>query len=66
MHLVDPVPGARARSATMLSARAAALHALVALAKGRCERVRDVLDGFGLDAREQPLAYELAHGVLRR
>lgn len=50
----------------MASARAAALHALVALEKGRCERLRDGLDAAAVERREMPLAFELAHGVVRR
>jgi 16S rRNA (cytosine967-C5)-methyltransferase len=50
----------------MVTARAAALQALVALDRGHAERIRDVLDAAGLAGREQALAYELAHGVLRR
>ncbi|MFO1076626.1 MAG: transcription antitermination factor NusB [Planctomycetota bacterium] len=50
----------------MVSARAAALHALVALDKGRSDRLRDGLDALAIERRELPLAYELAHGVVRR
>lgn len=50
----------------MVSARAAAQHALVALERGRNERLRDVLDAMRLSGREQGLAYELAHGCVRR
>lgn len=50
----------------MASARAAALHALVALAKGRTDRLREGLDAARLEPREQALAFELAHGVVRR
>lgn len=50
----------------MVSARAAALHALAALEKGRADRLRQELDDAGLVGREQALAYELAHGVVRR
>lgn len=50
----------------MASARAAALHALVALDRGRQTRLRDALDVAGLQGREQALANELAHGALRR
>lgn len=53
-------------SAEMVSARAAALHALVALEKGQTERLRSALDEAKLVGREQALAFELAHGVLRR
>jgi len=50
----------------MVSARACALHALVALARGRADRLRESLVTRGLDARDQAFAFELAHGVLRR
>ncbi len=50
----------------MATARAAALHALVQLDKGRIDRLRAGLDAARLEGREQALAYELAHGVLRR
>ncbi len=50
----------------MRSARAAALHALTALAKGRVDRVREGLDAAQVEPREQALANELAHGVVRR
>lgn len=50
----------------MVSARAAALHALVALEKGQTERLRDALDAARLVGREQAFAFELAHGVIRR
>lgn len=50
----------------MASARAKALHALVALERGQVERVRDGLDTKGLDGRDQAFAFELAHGVVRR
>lgn len=50
----------------MASARAKALHALVALERGQVERVRDALDTKGLDGRDQAFAFELAHGVARR
>ncbi len=50
----------------MVTARAAALHALVALDRGREERLRSALDGARLMGREQALAFELAHGVVRR
>ncbi|MBL9080084.1 MAG: 16S rRNA (cytosine(967)-C(5))-methyltransferase RsmB [Planctomycetes bacterium] len=49
-----------------MSARAAALHALVALERGRCERIRDALEPARLHGRELAFAWELAHGVLRR
>lgn len=48
------------------SARAAALHALIALQKGKAERLRDALDRARLQGREQALAFELGHGVCRR
>lgn len=50
----------------MTSARAAALHALADLERGTCERLRDALDREQLAGRDQALAYELAHGVVRR
>ncbi|MBX3462574.1 MAG: 16S rRNA (cytosine(967)-C(5))-methyltransferase RsmB [Planctomycetes bacterium] len=50
----------------MVSARAAALRALTALDRGRCDRIREGLDAARLQGREQAFAYELAHGVLRR
>jgi 16S rRNA (cytosine967-C5)-methyltransferase len=50
----------------MATARAAALHALIAFERGRSARLREALDEAGLVGREQALAYELAHGVLRR
>lgn len=50
----------------MVTARAAALHALVELERGRQPRLRAALDAARLDGREQALANELAHGVLRR
>jgi 16S rRNA (cytosine967-C5)-methyltransferase len=50
----------------MVSARAAALRALMALDRGRSDRIRDALDAAQLQGREQAFAYELAHGVLRR
>lgn len=50
----------------MGQARAAALRALVAIDRGRAERLRDVLDALSIDARERAFANELAHGVVRR
>ncbi|MDO8349316.1 MAG: transcription antitermination factor NusB [Planctomycetota bacterium] len=50
----------------MVSARAGALHALVAFEKGHTERLRDALDEARLVGREHAFAFELAHGVLRR
>lgn len=50
----------------MASARSAALHALVALERGTADRLRTALDAARLVGREQALANELAHGVLRR
>ncbi|MCU0863671.1 MAG: hypothetical protein MUC36_07775 [Planctomycetes bacterium] len=50
----------------MVTARACALHALVALARGRADRLRESLVTRGLDPRDQAFAFELAHGVLRR
>ncbi|MCA8977667.1 MAG: hypothetical protein KDC98_23285, partial [Planctomycetes bacterium] len=55
-----------ARPRRPYSARAAALKALLGLDKGRAERVRDALDAAHLHGRDQALAYELAHGVVRR
>ena len=51
-----------------LTARAAALRALVALDRDGVERLRDALTqtAAGLDARDRAFAFELAHGVLRR
>ena len=50
----------------MSSARAVALRALVALAKSKVARLRDELDRIRLEPREMALAFELAHGVMRR
>lgn len=50
----------------MTSARAVALRALVELDQGTRERLRDALDGRGLEPRDQAFAFELAHGVVRR
>jgi 16S rRNA (cytosine967-C5)-methyltransferase len=50
----------------MASARAAALHALTALDRGRSDRIREALDAERLQGREQAFAFELVHGVLRR
>jgi 16S rRNA (cytosine967-C5)-methyltransferase len=50
----------------MVSARAVALHALVALERGRIERLREGLQNDRLDGRDQAFAFELAHGVVRR
>jgi 16S rRNA (cytosine967-C5)-methyltransferase len=50
----------------MFSARAVALHALLALARGRSDRLREALPSRGLEPRDQAFAFELAHGVLRR
>jgi 16S rRNA (cytosine967-C5)-methyltransferase len=50
----------------MASARAAALHALAELEGAVTERLRDALDRERLTGRDQALAYELAHGVVRR
>lgn len=49
-----------------LSARSLALRALVALERGRSERLRSELEGRGVDGRELAFAYELSHGVIRR
>jgi len=48
------------------TARTLALQALVALERGRSERLRSELEVRGMDPRERALASELAHGVLRR
>ena len=50
----------------MVTARAAALQALVDLDRGREDRLRAALDAAGLQGRDRGLANELAHGVLRR
>ncbi|MFY9343018.1 MAG: transcription antitermination factor NusB [Planctomycetota bacterium] len=50
----------------MTSARGEALRALVALERGRAERLRDALTTHSLAPRDQAFAFELAHGVLRR
>lgn len=50
----------------MVSARAAAVRALTALDRGRCDRIREALDAERLAGREQAFAFELVHGVLRR
>ncbi len=50
----------------MVSARAAALQALLALDRGRSDRIREALDTARLQSREQAFAFELVHGVLRR
>ena len=50
----------------MVSARGLALRALVALHKGRRERLRSELEGRGLEGRDLAFAFELAHGVVRR
>lgn len=49
-----------------LSARSLALQALVALERGRSERLRSELEGRGVEGRELAFAYELSHGVIRR
>src|SRR5262245_33031701 len=51
-----------------VTARSAALRALVALERGEGERLRDELarTSEGLDARDRAFAFELAHGVVRR
>ena len=66
MGIKLPLTRALAESRRPLSARAAAWRALLALEKRRGQRLRDALDEFGLRGREQALAYELAHGVVRR
>ncbi len=50
----------------MVTARSAALHALIALERGETERLRDALGEAKLVGREQAFAFELAHGVVRR
>lgn len=50
----------------MPSARAVAVHALVELARGRVERLRDGLRDEHLEPRDRAFAFELAHGVARR
>ncbi|MBL8752005.1 MAG: hypothetical protein JNK15_01785 [Planctomycetes bacterium] len=50
----------------MVSARGAALRALVALARGEQSRLREALATKGLEPRDQAFAFELAHGVVRR
>ncbi len=50
----------------MMSARALALHALVALERGRSERLRSELEGRGVEGRDLAFAFELSHGVIRR
>jgi len=50
----------------MATARSLALRALVALERGRSERLKPELDGHGLEGRDLAFAYELSHGVLRR
>jgi 16S rRNA (cytosine967-C5)-methyltransferase len=49
-----------------VSARSLALKALVALERGRSERLRSELEGRGVEGRELAFAYELSHGVIRR
>jgi 16S rRNA (cytosine967-C5)-methyltransferase len=61
-----PTRGSVEFRAAVVTARAAALHALVELERGRQPRLRAALDAARLDGREQALANELAHGVLRR
>src|SRR5688572_26462765 len=50
----------------MANARAVALRALVALARGEQQRLRDALATDRLEPRDAAFAFELAHGVLRR
>lgn len=50
----------------MVSARAAALRALISLEQGRSDRLRSALEAARPSPREQSLAYELAHGCVRR
>jgi len=49
-----------------VSARALALNALVALERGRSERLRSELEGRGVEGRDLAFAFELSHGVIRR
>lgn len=49
-----------------VTARSLALEALVAVARGRSERLRSGLEHKHLDGRELAFAFELAHGVMRR
>ena len=50
----------------MVSARAVALRALVALARGERDRLREALATDRLEPRDAAFAFELAHGVVRR
>ena len=50
----------------MSTARGAAMQALVALARGRADRLREALNTRNLEPRDQAFAFELAHGVVRR
>lgn len=50
----------------MATARAAALRALVAVERGKRDRLREVLDEERLEGREMAFATELANGVMRR
>jgi len=49
-----------------VSARSLARNALVALERGRSERLRSELEGRGLEGRDLAFAFELSHGVIRR
>ena len=49
-----------------VSARSLALNALVALERGRSERLRSELEGRGVEGRDLAFAFELSHGVIRR
>lgn len=50
----------------MSTARGAAMQALVALQRGRADRLREALQTRNLAPRDQAFAFELAHGVVRR
>ena len=50
----------------MSTARGAAMQALVALSRGRADRLREALNTRNLEPRDQAFAFELAHGVVRR
>lgn len=67
-----PTPGSasgrfrRAVRVVALSARSLARNALVALERGRSERLRSELEGRGVEGRDLAFAFELSHGVIRR
>ncbi|MGK0300720.1 MAG: 16S rRNA (cytosine967-C5)-methyltransferase, partial [Planctomycetota bacterium] len=50
----------------VVSARSLARNALVALERGRSERLRSELEGRGVEGRDLAFAFELSHGVIRR